>query len=96
MSILIKPIISEKATKDSELKNRYAFFVHPDANKIQIKKEIQGKFGVDVLRVRTLIVAPDVKVKYTKKGLQVGKSNKYKKAMIDVKEGQSIDVFANY
>ncbi len=96
MAILIKPIISEKATKDSELKNRYTFFVHTDSNKIQIKKEVQDKFGVEVLKVRTLIVAPDVKAKYTKKGLQVGKTNKYKKAMVDIKEGQSIDVFGNF
>ena len=95
MSIVIKPVISEKANKETEVRNRYTFLVNPKSNKIEIKKEIERIFGVNVINVRTMIYAPDVKVKQTKKGLQVGKSNKLKKAMIEVAEGETIEVFEN-
>ncbi len=93
MSVLIKPIISEKANDVAEKRNRYTFLVDPKANKSEIKHAIQQTYGVDVTAIRTLISAPVVKSKYTKSGLQVGKSNKLKKAMVDIKEGQTIDVF---
>ncbi len=93
MSVLIKPIISEKANDVAEKRNRYTFLVDPKANKSEIKHAIQKTYGVDVTAIRTLISAPVVKSKYTKSGLQVGKSNKLKKAMVDIKEGQTIDVF---
>jgi ribosomal protein L23 len=51
MSILIKPIITEKATRDSELLNRYGFEVSPKANKVQIKKEVEATYSVTVLKV---------------------------------------------
>ena len=49
MSILIKPIITEKATNDSELHNRYAFVVDKKANKIEIKKAVETAYGVSIL-----------------------------------------------
>lgn len=95
MSIIIKPIISEKATNETEKRNRYSFYVKPTANKIEIKNAVEKMFNVTVNGVRTMVYAPDVKVKYTKKGLQTGKSNKMKKAIIDIQEGQTIDIFGN-
>ncbi|MCB9202105.1 MAG: 50S ribosomal protein L23 [Flavobacteriales bacterium] len=95
MSIVVKPVISEKANNESEVRGRYTFLVNPKANKIQIKESIKELYGVDVVNVRTMIYAPNVKTKYTKKGLQVGKTNKLKKAIVEVGEGQSIDVYGN-
>ena len=54
MSILIKPIITEKATADSELLNRYGFVVKKNANKVEIKKAVEAVYGVSVTKVRTM------------------------------------------
>ena len=95
MSILIKPIITEKANNDSELNNRYTFQVEKNANKVQIKKEIESAYGVKVLKVRTINVRSDRRIRYTKSGIQFGKSNAIKKAIIQLAEGESIDLYAN-
>ena len=52
MDILVKPILTEKATNESELRNSYTFIVSKDANKIQIKKAIEESYGVSVIKVR--------------------------------------------
>lgn len=93
MSVLVRPIISEKANDVAEKRNRFTFLVNPRASKAEIKRAVEQAYGVQVTAVRTLISASVVKTKYTKTGLQVAKSNKLKKAMVDVKEGQTIDVF---
>ena len=95
MSIIIKPIISEKATYLTDLRGQYSFLVDTKANKIQIKNAVEEAYGVKVANVRTMIYAPKVSMKYTKKGLQVGKTNKLKKAVIELHAGEVIDVFAN-
>lgn len=95
MSIIIKPIISEKATYLTDLRGQYSFLVDTRANKIQIKNAVQEAYGVKVANVRTMIYAPKISSKYTKKGLQVGKTNKLKKAVIELQAGEVIDVFAN-
>lgn len=95
MSIILRPVITEKATRDSEMNNRYAFYVHTEANKIQIKKAIQDLYGVDVLDVRTMIYAPKIKMRNTKTGFQIGKTNKLKKAVVQIEEGQEIDLYGN-
>ena len=84
MSIIIKPIISEKATYLTDLRGQYSFLVDTKANKIQIKNAVEEAYGVKVANVRTMIYAPKVSMKYTKKGLQVGKTNKLKKAVIEL------------
>ena len=94
MSLIIKPIISEKANYLTDLRGAYSFLVQPKANKIQIKNAIEQAYGVKVADVRTMIYAPKVSSKYTKKGLQVGKTNKLKKAVITLAEGEVIDIFA--
>ncbi|AZQ45001.1 50S ribosomal protein L23 [Nonlabens ponticola] len=95
MSILIKPIITEKATSDSELLNRYGFEVSPKANKVQIKKEVEEVYGVTVLKVRTMNTRINRKSKYTKSGMQVGKTAARKKAFVQLKDGDSIDLYSN-
>lgn len=95
MSIIIKPIISEKATYLTDLRGQYSFLVDTKANKIQIKNAVEEAYGVKVAEVRTMIYAPKVSSRYTKKGLQVGKTNKLKKAVIELQSGEVLDVFAN-
>jgi len=94
MSVIIKPVISEKANYLTDLRGSYSFLVNPKANKIQIKKAVEAAYGVKVADVNTMIYAPRVSSKYTKKGLQVGKTNKLKKAVIKLAEGEVIDIFA--
>ncbi|MEK9788154.1 MAG: 50S ribosomal protein L23 [Flavobacteriaceae bacterium] len=95
MSVLIKPIITEKATLGSELHNRYTFLVHPQANKVEIKKAVEAAYGVSVEKVRTLNCGPERKLRYTKTGIQRGKTNATKKAIVQVAEGDAIDFYSN-
>ena len=94
MSIIIKPIISEKANYLTDLRGHYSFLVNPKTNKIQIRKAIEDAYGVKVSDVRTMIYGPKVSSKHTKKGLQVGKTSKLKKAVVTLAEGEVIDIFA--
>ena len=95
MSILIKPIITEKATMQSEVLNAYAFQVNTKANKVEIKKAVEAAYGVSVERVRTINVRPDRKTKFTKTGVQHGKTNAVKKAIVQLAEGEMIDLYSN-
>jgi large subunit ribosomal protein L23 len=95
MSVLIKPIITEKATLGGELHNRYTFLVHPQANKVEIKKAVEAAYGVSVEKVRTLNSGPERKLRYTKTGIQRGKTNATKKAIVQVAEGDAIDFYSN-
>lgn len=95
MSILIKPIITEKATNDSELNNRFAFVVNKKKNKIEIKDAVESAYGVSVEKVRTINVRPNRKTRYTKTGIVTGKTNAYKKAIVQVAEGETIDLYTN-
>ena len=95
MSILIKPIITEKATNDSELFNRYSFVVDKSANKIEIKKAVETAYGVSISSVKTLNYPVQKNTKFTKKGLVTGKKSAYKKAIIQLAEGESIDFYNN-
>jgi large subunit ribosomal protein L23 len=95
MSIIIKPIVTEKITKESELFNRFGFVVDNKANKIQIKKAIEVAYGVTIVAINTMNVRPDRTTKYTKSGLISGKTNAYKKAIVQVQEGETIDFYNN-
>jgi len=95
MNILIKPIITEKATADSEMNNRYTFLVDTTANKVDIKKAVETAYGVSVNKVRTQNYGPERKTRYTKTGLQRGQTNRIKKAIVDVAEGDTIDFYNN-
>ncbi len=95
MSIIIKPIITEKITKESEISNRFGFVVSGKANKVQIKKAVEAAYGVNIVAVNTMNVRPDRTTKYTKSGIINGKSNAYKKAIVQVQEGETIDFYNN-
>jgi large subunit ribosomal protein L23 len=95
MSVLIKPIITEKMTASSELYNRYGFIVDLKVNKLQIKAAVEATYGVKVDKVRTMNYGPSRKTRYTKTGVQHGKTNAYKKAIVDVAEGDIIDYYSN-
>ena len=75
--------------------NAYAFQVNTKANKVEIKKAVEAAYGVSVERVRTINVRPDRKTKFTKTGVQHGKTNAVKKAIVQLAEGETIDLYAN-
>ena len=79
----------------SELLNAYAFEVNTKANKVEIKKAVEAAYGVSVEKVRTINVRPDRSTKYTKTGIQHGKTNAVKKAIVQLAEGETIDLYAN-
>ena len=95
MRILLKPVITEKATRESELKNRYTFLVDPKANKIEIKKAVDATYGVNVEKVRTLSYGPERRSRYTKNGIQHSKTNVTKRAVVEVAAGENIDFYSN-
>lgn len=95
MSTIIKPIITEKITKDGELFNRFGFVVNKKANKIEIKKAVEVAYGVSVVDVNTMIYRADRTTKYTKSGMISGKTSAYKKAVVTLKEGDTIDFYTN-
>lgn len=95
MNILIKPIITEKATRDSEDKNCFTFVVANEANKIEIKDAVESAYGVSVTKVRTINVRPDRKTRFTKTGVITGKTSAVKKAVVQVAEGETIDFYNN-
>ena len=96
MGVLIKPILTEKQTAISEkFPNRYGFRVAPDANKVEIKKAIEELYGVTVESVNTIKYDGKRKSRYTKAGVISGKTSAFKKAIITLKQGESIDFFSN-
>ncbi|MEW6004242.1 MAG: 50S ribosomal protein L23 [Stygiobacter sp.] len=93
-SVLIRPLITEKMTKISEKQpNKFGFIVSLDANKIEIAKAIKDKFNVDVVSVNTVRHQGKSRTQFTKKGRFTGRTARYKKAYITLKEGQTIDIF---
>ena len=84
--ILLKPIITEKATTDKMENNKFAFYVDLRANKAQVKEAIEKVFGVTVLSVNTQSVAG----KPRRMGKFMGKTSKRKKAVVTLKEGDRI------
>ena len=95
MEVLIKPVVSEKMTDQSEKLKRYGFVVNHAANKIEIKKAIEKAYGVSVESVNTMNYGGKSKSRFTKAGLIQGKTNKYKKAIITVADGEVIDFYSN-
>lgn len=95
MEILIRPIITEKATAESEDRNRFTFVVDRRANKIEIKKAVEKFYGVNVDKVRTMIMPNKISVKYTKAGMVEGGKGAYKKAIVEVRSGETIDLYSN-
>ena len=95
MDIIIKPVITEKMTQMGESLNRYGFIVNRKANKLQIKKAIEELYGVDVVSVNTMTYRGKTKSRFTKTGVISGKTASFKKAIITVAEGETIDFYSN-
>ena len=96
MGIIIKPIVTEKQTAITEkMDNRYGFRVSPDANKLEIKKAVEELYNVNVVSVNTMNYSGKRKSRYTKSGIINGKQSAFKKAIVTLKEGQTIDFFSN-
>ena len=95
MSIIIKPLVTEKMTSITEKQNKFGFVVRPNANKIEIKKEIEARYNVTVTDVNTIVYAGKNKSRYTKAGLIKGRTNAFKKAIVTLKEGDTIDFYSN-
>lgn len=95
MEILKKPLLTEKVTLLTEKLNRYAFKVDHRANKIQIKGAIEAMYGVNVEAVNTMKYVGKLKSRNTKAGVVTGRPGKYKKAIITLKDGETIDFYSN-
>lgn len=95
MSVLIRPLITEKMTGIGEKLKQYGFIVDKNANKLQIKKAIESMYGVTVESVNTIRYSGKTKSRYTKSGFVSGKMNAYKKAIVTLQEGQTIDFYSN-
>jgi len=95
MEILQKPIITEKMTIQGEKMNRFGFVVAVDANKIQIKKAVEELYNVTVESVNTMRYGGKLKSRHTKTGIQKGRTNLIKKAIVTLKEGDTIDFYSN-
>ena len=93
--ILIKPILTEKANAQQDKLSRYAFKVNRRANKLEIKTAVEQFYGVNVVDVNTLVVPGNSKTRSTKSGIISGVKSGYKKALVTVAEGESIDLYAS-
>ena len=96
MGFIIKPLVTEKMTAITDKSNnRFGFIVRPDANKLEIKSEIEALYNVTVVDVNTLRYSGKSKSRYTKSGIINGRTNAYKKAIVTLKEGDTIDFYSN-
>ena len=87
--VIIRPVVSEKSYVLATA-GKYTFRVHPDAHKTQIKQAVEALFdGVKVLEVRTASVPSKPK----RRGFTSGRTREWKKAVVQVREGQSIPIF---
>lgn len=95
MIIIKKPIITEKMTAISEKLNKYGFIVDVRANKLQIKAAVEELYNVNVTAVNTMRYDGKVKSRYTKAGVVAGQRDAYKKAIVTLAKGETIDFFSN-
>jgi large subunit ribosomal protein L23 len=94
MEVLKKPLLTEKVSQLTEKLNRYAFIVDPRANKIQIKGAIETMYGINVVAVNTMRYVGKLKSRNTKAGAVSGRAAKFKKAIITLKDGETIDFYS--
>ena len=93
--ILIKPILTEKANGQQDKLRRYAFKVNRKANKLEIKKAVEQFYGLNVVDVNTLVAPAKNKSRFTKSGYISGVISGFKKALVTVAEGETIDLYAS-
>jgi large subunit ribosomal protein L23 len=96
MAVIIKPLVTEKMTAMTEkMPNRFGFIVRPDANKLEIKHEVEALYNVKVVDVNTMKYQGKSKQRYTRSGLLKGRTNAFKKAIVTLKDGDTIDFYSN-
>jgi large subunit ribosomal protein L23 len=95
MSILKRPLVTEKFSAISEKLNKYSFVVEKKSTKPEIQKAIEKMYDVEVTSINTMVYAGKAKSRSTKKGIFPGRKPSYKKAIVTLKEGQKIDFFQN-
>lgn len=88
-SIVLRALMTEKGARLREMRNTYLFRVAPSANKIEIKNAVHEIFNVDVIDVKTT----NVQGKFKRLGRSQGRRSAWKKAIVTLKEGQTIDLF---
>ncbi len=93
--ILIRPLVTDKMSAITDKQGKYGFIVNRDANKIEIKQAVEKNYGVTVVKVNTINVDGKRKFRYTAKGIIEGRSQSYKKALISLQAGETIDFYAN-
>lgn len=93
MGVLIRPLITEKMSLLGEIRGQYGFVVDLNATKPEIKVEIEKMYNVEVESIRTLIVAGKRKMRFTKSGVSNGRTSNFKKAIVSLKDGKSIDFY---
>ncbi len=95
MGIIVKPLVTEKMNRESEKQNRFGFIVRPEYNKIEIKNAIEEMYNVTVVSVNTMRYSGKSKNRWTRAGLIKGRTNAYKKAIVTLKDGETIDFYSN-
>ncbi len=93
MNVLIRPLVTEKISKQNE-KGTYGFVVQRNANKVQIRQEVEKMYGVTVEVVRTMNYQGKSKSRYTKSRVLSGRTNAFKKAIVQVADGDIIDFYS--
>ncbi len=93
--VLLKPLITEKLTNIGEQYNRYGFVVNKTSNKLEIKKAIEDMYGVSVKEVKTIVMPGKAKQRHTKAGVSKGVTGSYKKAIVSLADGDTIDFYSN-
>jgi large subunit ribosomal protein L23 len=91
--VLVRPVLTEKVNGQIEKTGRYTFVVAKAANKLEVKKAVEEFYGVKVSEVNTLVVPAKNKSRFTKAGILKGRKSGYKKAIITLAEGDTIDLF---
>lgn len=93
MGVLIKPLVTEKVSAMNE-HGKYGFVVEKSANKVEIKKEVEKTYGVTVESVNTMVQPGKAKSRFTKSGVIEGSTPSYKKAVVQVADGDIIDFYS--
>ena len=92
--VLVRPVITEKVNAQMEKAGTYTFVVSTRANKLEVKTAIEAFYGVKVEDVNTCVVPAKAKTRMTKAGILSGRKSGYKKAIVKLAEGETIDLFA--
>lgn len=95
MDIIVRPVVTEKMNAQADGLKKYGFIVDKKANKVQIKRAVENLYGVTVESVNTMYYAGKRKSRFTRTGYVAGRRNAFKKAVITLREGDTIDFYSN-